>query len=159
MLYEDLKRAVVTFVRLRGARDPDDVTSEVFLQVFRGLDTFTGDEAAFRSWVFTIARRRVIDDARARARRPAPEPLPEHDTITGGDVEAEALRSIGDGRVAALLAGLTDDQREVVLLRIVADLSVRDVALVTGRSQEAVRALHHRALGALRRTCSVAAVT
>jgi RNA polymerase sigma-70 factor, ECF subfamily len=158
-LYDGLKQAVVSFVRLRGAQDPDDVTSEVFLQVFRGLDTFRGDEAGFRAWVFTIARRRVLDDRRARARRPRSEPLVEDRAAPDGDVETEALGALGDDRVAAMLADLTADQREIVLLRILADLSLQDVADVTGRSVGAVKALQHRAMGALRTSLSAQAVT
>ena len=159
-LYEDLKRPVLTYVRLRGARDPDDVTSEVFLGVFRGLAAFSGDAAGFRAWVFTIARRRVVDDRRARGRRPREVPL--HDTAVdpvGGDVEDDALRWLGDDRVAAMLTALTPSQREVVLLRVVADLPLDHVASVTGRSVGAVKVTQHRALRALRRSLEGDGVT
>jgi len=48
--------AVAGYLRLQGATEPDDLTSEVFLGVFTGLSRFEGDEDALRSWVFTIAR-------------------------------------------------------------------------------------------------------
>lgn len=153
---------MLTYVRLRGARDPDDVTSEVFLQVFRDLGRFTGDEAGFRAWVFTIARRRVLDDHRRRARQPVTQPLlceAAAANLVGGDVELDALRVLGDERVEAMLADLTDDQREVVVLRIVADLSLKQVAAATGRSLTAVKAIQHRALDALRRSLAAEPVS
>ncbi|MBW3658148.1 MAG: RNA polymerase sigma factor [Actinobacteria bacterium] len=149
-LYEDLKGPVVTFARLRGAADPDDVTSETFLQVFRDLPRFTGDESGFRAWVFTIARRRLLDERRRASRRVREVRLTPGIDAAGGDTAEEALASLGDDRIRTLLAGLTVDQREVVLLRIVADLSLKDTAAVTGRSVGAVKILQHRALAALR---------
>lgn len=149
-LYEDLKGPVVTFLRLRGAADPDDVASEVFLQVFRGLDRFEGDEAGFRAWVFTIARRRLLDERRRASRRPRETRLTPDVDLAGGDTADDALAALGDERVRTLLAGLTVEQREVVVLRIVGDLSLEETAAVVGRSVGAVKALQHRALTALR---------
>lgn len=150
-LYEELKRPVLAYVSLRGVADPDDVTSEVFLNVFRGLDRFDGDLTGFRAWVFTIARRRVRDSWRTRARRVDEAALPDHVEPVGGDVEAEALARLGLGHYAPALAALTPEQREVIVLRIVADLPVEQVAATMGRSVPAVKALQHRALNALRR--------
>src|SRR3954452_23105418 len=69
-LYPDLSPAVTGYLRLHGAPEPDDLASETFLGVFRGLSGFAGDEDALRSWVFTIAHRRLVDDWRRRSRRP-----------------------------------------------------------------------------------------
>lgn len=149
-LYEELKRPVAAFVRFKGVPDPDDVTSEVFLHIFRDLGSFTGDEQDFRAWVFTIARRRVVDEWRRTGRRPRETVLPE-----GFDVPAEESSTgpdLGlDPELRAALDALTDAQREVVLLRMVADLSIEQVAEATGRSVLSVKALQHRALIALKR--------
>lgn len=152
-LYEGLKRPVTAYLRLQRAADPDDVASEAFLQVFRNLASFDGDELAFRAWVFTIARRRLLDTWRATSRRPAMTAwAPKLDPV-GGDAEEDALRRLGDERITVMLAGLTPEQREVVLLRIVADLPLEQVATTMGRSVNATKALQLRALRALRRSC------
>lgn len=158
-IYEDLKRPVVAYVRLRGALDPDDVTSEVFLGVFRDLHRFSGDEDDFRAWVFTIAHRRVVDTWRRRSRRPTTEPLPDGWEPSGGDAEEDALAALGAREVEALLSRLTPEQRDVVLLHVVADLPLAEVAEVMGRSVGAVKSLQHRALRALRRHLPDAPVT
>lgn len=150
-IYEDLKKPVVTYVRMRGAKDPDDVTSETFLGVFRDLDTFEGDEQDFRAWVFTIAHRRLIDAWRKRQRRPAETELDPSLDLAGGDTEGDAMATLGLTDIATLLDELTEDQRDVVLLRTVADLSLEEVADVMDRSVSAVKALQHRALAALRK--------
>lgn len=158
-LYEHLKGPAVTYVRLRGTRDPDDVTSEVFLCVFRDLHRFRGDEVAFRAWVFTIAHRRMVDAWRRRARRPGEAPLVTGLEFAGGDSEHEAVAALALGELEGLLGVLTAAQREVVVLHVLADLPLAEVAAVTGRSVSAVKALYHRAAGALRRAVGTRTAT
>lgn len=158
-LYEDLKGPVSAYVRLRGAAQPDEVTSEVFLCVFRDLGRFTGDETAFRAWVFTIAHRRILDAWRTSTRRPLQTALRPWLDPAGGDAEAEALAELSMENVEALLASLPPAQRDVVLLHIVADLPLREVARVMGRSVGAVKTLQYRALSALRESLDVPGVT
>lgn len=151
-LYDDLAPAVGGYLRLRGASDPDDVASETFLGVFRNLAGFTGDEDAFRSWVFTVAHRRLLDDRRRIGRRPPTRPIADVEPeIEGGNVEDDVLVGMGDLWVRQVLGWLTDGQRDVLLLRVVADLSVEQTAAVIRKRPGAVRALQHRAIKTLRR--------
>jgi RNA polymerase sigma factor (sigma-70 family) len=150
-LYRDLAPAVTGYLRLHGAAEPDDLASETFLGVFTGLATFRGDEDGLRSWVFTIAHRRLLDDWRRRSRRPqlAPE-LPEPVDTVGGDVEDDVLARFGTAEVTRLCGTLPADQRSVLLLRILGDLTVEQVAGVMDRSVASVKALQRRGLRALR---------
>jgi len=156
-LYDSLAGQLLGYLRGRGAPDPEDQLGETFLQVARDLANFSGDEAGFRSWVFTIAHRRLLDAARSRRRRPAVPLAPENlapiaELMRGpsGDMDA-ALDAVADREVLiGLLAHLTDEQREVLLLRFVSDLDTATVGAITGRSANAVAALTTRALGALR---------
>ena len=152
-LYELLAPAVAGYLRAQGTREPEDMTSEVFLAVFARLARFAGTESQFRSWVFTIAHHKVVDERRRRARRPEPEPLDlAHETVSAvSAVEDQALGNIGSERVRALLEMLTADQRDVVALRVLADISIEHVAQVLGKPPGSVKALQHRALEALRR--------
>jgi RNA polymerase sigma-70 factor (ECF subfamily) len=151
-LYDDLVRPVAAYLRGKGVADVEDVTSEVFLAVFTGLDRFSGGQPEFRSWVFTIAHRRVVDHWRRASRTPATsEYAPEDDTRTSPAAEDDALETLGTRRVHALLDTLTPDQREVLLLRVVADLTVEQVAEVVGKPGGAVKALQRRGLAALRK--------
>jgi RNA polymerase sigma-70 factor (ECF subfamily) len=152
-LYESVAGRVCGYARLHGSTEPEDVTSEVFLRVFGHLGEFVGDETGFRSWVFTIAHRLVVDEHRRTARRPRPvelsEPLTE--SVPGGNAEADALHVIEADRVAEVLRDLVPDQREVLTLRIVGDLTVEQVSDVLGKSRGAVKSLQHRGVAALRR--------
>ncbi|MEE9184149.1 MAG: RNA polymerase sigma factor, partial [Acidimicrobiia bacterium] len=121
-------------------------------QVVRNLDTFTGDEAGFRSWLFTIVHRRVLD-ARRRARR-RPEELNgvQPDSRAAPAAEDLALVGLGNEKLTEGLALLTTDQRRVLALRVVADLSVEEVAGILGKRRGAVKALQHRAIERLRKS-------
>jgi len=147
-LYEDLQPNVLAYLRARARSDADDLASEVWVSVASGLRRFRGDESGFRGWVFTIARRRLIDDHRRRVRRatdPAPHEVfaavpadvdPERDVLTRLDYEA----------AVAVLSTLPTDQEDVVLLRVVAGLSVEEVGHALGKRPGTVRVLQHRAL-------------
>ncbi len=151
VLYRDLAPVVTGYLRLHGAAEPDDVASETFIGVFTGLSGFSGDEDALRAWVFTIAHRRLVDDWRRRSRRP--QLTDEADDLTGlvgGDVEDDVMLRVGAADVHRLCAGLPDDQRAVLLLRILADLTVEQVGQVMGRSTPSVKALQRRGLRTLR---------
>lgn len=144
-----LEQPLVGFLRARGASDPESLANEGLVRVFGAIGGFAGNSAQFRAWVFTIARNLVIDDHRRRAKRPVtrvmdPGSLPEMEAAPDVDHIDEMERA------ERLLGLLTDEQREVVVLRVIAGLSVEETAQVVGRRPGAVRALQHRALTHLR---------
>ncbi|MPZ72769.1 MAG: sigma-70 family RNA polymerase sigma factor [Nitriliruptorales bacterium] len=157
-LYRDLAPIITPYVRLRGAHDPEGLVNEVFLGVFKRLSSFSGDESSFRSWVFTIAHRRLIDERRRAAARPTTVGFGETDRI-GGDVETEALDTVATQEVVRRFRGLSPGQRDVLLLRIVGGLTVDEIAQVVGKKPNAVKQLQRRGLEALRREISTEAVT
>lgn len=152
-IYRDLAPAVGGYLRLQGAEDPEDLANGVFLEAFRGLARFTGGEEALRSWVFSIAHRRMVDERRRRGRRVPTVPLDGADShrSTGPGVEDDALGTLEAERLRRVCERLSPDQRDVVLLRLVADLSVEQAAAALGKRPGAVKALQHRGLEALRR--------
>jgi RNA polymerase sigma factor (sigma-70 family) len=153
-IYDTYAGRVFGYLRAQGAHEPEDLTSEVFLRVFDRLDQFSGDELQFRSWLFTIAHRILIDEARRRKSRPQTIALVGGgESYVAGDVEHEALTNVGTEWADALVASLPPDQRAVVALRVTADLPINEVAEILGKRTGAVKALQHRALASLRRRC------
>jgi RNA polymerase sigma-70 factor (ECF subfamily) len=153
-LYGDYAGRVLGYLRAQGAREPEDLTSEVFLRVFDRLAQFSGDEPHFRSWLFTIAHRVLIDDVRRRQRRPQTTTLGvDVESSSTGDVEHEALANVGAEWADQLMSSLPPDQRAVVALRVTSDLSLEQVADILGKRVGAVKSLQHRALENLRRRC------
>jgi RNA polymerase sigma factor (sigma-70 family) len=149
-LYRWLSPSVCGYLRMQGAADPEDLTSEVFLGAFRAIGSFEGGEDRFRAWVFTIAHRRLTDERRAGGCRPRFTDAELPDTA-GGDVEEEALRRLSAERVRSLCAGLAPDQGDVLLLRLVSGMTVEAVAALLGKSPGAVKALQRRGLCVIRR--------
>lgn len=150
-IYRELAPPLLGYARSQNAPDPEDLVGEVFLEVVRSLPRFEGDdEDRFRGWVFTIARRRLIDARRRSGRRPADLTAPAELAERAGGYEQDALERLSLDEVHALLAGLSEDQREVMVLRLVAGLRTAEIAEVTGRHPEAVKGLAKRAIARLR---------
>jgi RNA polymerase sigma-70 factor, ECF subfamily len=152
-LYRSLAPEVLGFLRGSRVPDPEDVLGAVFLDVARAIGSFDGDERGFRAWVFTIARSRLVDDARRRARR-REESVPPEVLVRGGPhitTEHEVIATIELDRLLGVLDTLTGAQREVVLLRVFGELTAPEVARVVGKSIGAVEQLYHRAITSLRR--------
>jgi RNA polymerase sigma factor (sigma-70 family) len=151
-IYRTFSPAVLGYLRGQGAAEAEDLTGEVFLQVVRDLHRFEGDRAAFRAWVLTIAHHRFLDDRRRARRRPVElRPTPGETWRAAPDAEVEALARLGAGRVRELIGMLSPDQRAVLLLRIVGDLTVEQTGRAVGRRPGAVKALQRRGLAALAR--------
>jgi RNA polymerase sigma factor (sigma-70 family) len=155
-LHRELAPQVIGYLRARGAGSPEDLAGEVFLRLFRDLHRFEGGEGDFRAFAFTIAHHRLVDERRARARRPEKPALVEvlDAYAPSGNVEGEAVESLRTQEIRRLIEGLSPDQQEVLLLRIVGGLNAEEVAAATGRGAWAVRALQRRGLAALRKKLS-----
>jgi RNA polymerase sigma-70 factor, ECF subfamily len=144
---------LLRYLRLHIGDGADDVASETWMHVARRIDTFSGNEAQFRGWLFTTARRRLIDAHRRNARRaetPVVTDTVEVAPVADSDPEQEAMTAQGTEWALATLRRLPDDQREVIALRVLAGLDVSEVAQVLELSPGNVRVLQHRGLRRLR---------
>jgi RNA polymerase sigma-70 factor (ECF subfamily) len=152
-IFRALSPVVVGYLRAQGASEPDDLASEVFVAVLRNIGRFAGDEAGFRSWVFTIAHRRLLDERRSLARRPTTTPLSAALEVPArdDDVEATVERALQVEWVRAVCERLVPDQRDVLLLRLLGRLTIDEIASALGKSPEAVKALQRRGFRAIGR--------
>jgi RNA polymerase sigma-70 factor (ECF subfamily) len=151
-LWRALHPPLLRYLTVRGDQAPEDIASETWMHVVAGLAGFEGDAAAFRAWLFTIARHRAIDHGRARSRRPAvpvgePTQLPVRDAAPSA--EEQVVARDATARALDLVATLPAAQAEMVMLRVVAGLEVADVARLVDKKPGAVRVAVHRALQTL----------
>ncbi|HVE92704.1 MAG TPA: RNA polymerase sigma factor [Actinomycetota bacterium] len=132
-----------------------DLTADVFLDVIESAHKFKGTPDNFRGWVFRIARNTMLDHFRKQSRR-------RHDQLeqaadsghlpaAAADTESEALEHVERARILEVVEGLSPDQRDVVMLRLVADLPIAEVAEILGKKEGAVKALQHRAMATMAR--------
>ncbi len=128
----------------------EDMASEVFVEVAGRIRSFRGDGSRFPAWLFAIARHDLADHRRARTRRQV-EPVEQVPEVGEVDDPADvAVRHLEAEDALRSLAGLTEAQREVILLRFAADLPVAEVAAILGKPVGAVKSMQHRALAQLR---------
>lgn len=149
-LYRAYQPAILRYLRLAVGQAAEDVAAEAWYEVARGIGRFEGDEAGFRGWLFTIARHRQLDWARAKSRRPSdPVPSSSLDGVAAGD-GADPASTVGDRMSTAdaltLIATLPREQAEIVALRAIAGLDVAQVAELLGKRPGAVRVAAHRGL-------------
>jgi RNA polymerase sigma-70 factor (ECF subfamily) len=153
-LYRDVAPLVLGYLRANHVREADDVAGDVFVSMVRSLGRFTGDEHQFHSWLLTIAHRRMVDHVRraqVRPEQPAPDDHLEAAMPAATGAEETGIGGIEAAHLLGAVDGLTPDQRQVVLLRALADLTVPEIARVMGKPETAVKALLRRAVARLSR--------
>jgi RNA polymerase sigma-70 factor, ECF subfamily len=152
-LYHELAPIIIGYLRAQRLPDAEDVAGDVLLEVVRDLHRFQGDADNLRSWALAITHHRLLDARRRTSRRPQrAEATADNDELAADDdPESEALGRLGFGRLEPALRALTDDQRTVLLLRVIGDLPIAEVARITGKRPGAVKQLQRRAAEAMRR--------
>lgn len=160
-LYHELAPIIIGYLRAQRLPDAEDVAGDVLLELVRDLHRFEGDANNLRSWALAITHHRLLDARRRLTRRPQrSEAATETDELPAGDdPEAETLAGLGFGQLEPALRTLTEDQRTVLLLRVIGDLPVAEVARITGRRAGAVKQLQRRAVDAMRRHLRAAAAS
>lgn len=160
-LYRTYHSAVLRYLTARLGDEAEDLAADVWIEITSALKRFKGDEGRFRGLIFTIARRRVIDQRRKhKARRTHPVELGElADIKSGSDPEQEVVGSISVEEALASVRRISDEQADVLMLRVVGGLSVKQTARALGKRPGAVRALQHRALKNLAKQISRPPVT
>jgi len=142
--------ALARFAVASGERNEvEELVQDTFVRAFGSIDGFRGD-STFRTWLFTIERRLLLDRRRAEKRRRDKTELQEDDAAT----EYDALDSVVADETRARLAGavkrLSPTQREVFTLRIAEGLSYKEIAEAVGTTEGAARVHYHNALRAVK---------
>ncbi len=140
-----------TLSRVGDRHAAEDLTGEVFLRMVKGLPNYRPMQIPFRGWLFRIAHNLVVDHYR-KHRSPAPVAIEEAELK--GEPEGDPLdaleRSINIERLQEVMSRIDPGQCDVLVLRFLSGLSVRETAGAVGKSEAAVKALQHRGLAALR---------
>ena len=154
-LYREYQPALLRYLRGRAGGDADDLASETWIAAAQGLTGFNGDGDGFRAWLFTIARHRLIDERRRDKRRPVTTPADtvttEMPAIDPSPEEQVTSATAGDEAAARIARLLPADQADVILLRVVAGLSVDEVAAIIGKKPGTIRVLQSRGLKRLQK--------
>jgi RNA polymerase sigma-70 factor, ECF subfamily len=137
--------AIARFVSTLGERETDEVVQDTFVRAFSSFDSFRG-ESSLRTWLFTIARRLVLDRRRAQRRRPATKPIEDVELASGFTALDSIVAAEAEGQVREAVERLSPTQREVFTLRVGEGLSYKEIAEVVGTTEGAARVHYHNAL-------------
>ena len=152
VLYERYQPPVFTYVYYR-VDDPilaEDLTAEVFVRLVAKIHTYRATSPLL-AWLYTIARNLITDHYRQAQRE---TPLFERTTMNTQDPAVEAHRHLRESELRAALNKLSEEQRQVVLLKFIERRSNAQIAALLGKTEGAVKSLQHRALETLRRILS-----
>ncbi|MEO5711211.1 MAG: RNA polymerase sigma factor [Nocardioidaceae bacterium] len=151
VIYAVLSPKVLGYLKAHGAEDPEGLTNDVFVHVLRRLGGLVGGASGLRTFVFSVAHARLVDDVRRRARRPVEQAYePDLDDRREHSAEHAALSAADGGTLNQMLGRLGDDQRSVITLRILGDLTIEQTAEILGKTTGAVKQLQRRGLLTLR---------
>lgn len=150
-IYDRYAQPLYRYIYFRvGDHDlAEDLRAEVFLRAFESLDRYEDRGWPLSAWLYRIARDRTVDVIRRQRLRQTVPLESWSGACEGPDREIDVRLDCEELR--RLLDDLTDDQRQVIYLRFMANLSIQEVALRLGRSEGAVKALQHRGLQSLAR--------
>lgn len=153
-IYRDVAPLVLGYLRSNRVIDADDVGGDVFVSLVQKISTFEGSEHQFRSWLLTITHRRMVDHIRREVRVPEPTPIDDRvhtATREPPSTERDALANLASQDLTDAMDALSPLQRSVVMLRVLADLTVPEIARVMDKPESAVKALLRRAISNLSR--------
>ena len=135
-----------SFYLLGDHHDAEDATERTFLAALGAIDRYRDEGSTFRSWLFRIAHNQLANALRTRSRHRTASLDAVLEPAATDDPARLAGTADDARRLRAAVASLSDDRRQVVILRFVDGLTAREIGGVLGRSEGAVRVLQHRAL-------------
>jgi RNA polymerase sigma-70 factor, ECF subfamily len=161
VLWRDANPALLRYLRVLAPDQAEDIAAEAWVHVIRNLGKFVGDEAAWRAWLFTTARRRLFDQARARKRHPAEalEEVAAAELPSSPDTAQIVMENLATEAAVELVSQLPVAQAEVIMLRVVVGMDTEAVAAVLNKTPGNVRVTAHRGLKALEALLGRAGVT
>jgi RNA polymerase sigma-70 factor (ECF subfamily) len=149
-LVERHASALARFAVSSGERNEvDELVQDTFVRAFNSLDGFRG-ESSFRTWLFTIQRRLLLDRRRADKRRRDKTEIKESDSATEYDALDSMVADETQQKLRDAVMRLSPTQREVFSLRVAEGLSYKEIAEAVGTTEGAARVHYHNAMRAVK---------
>jgi RNA polymerase sigma-70 factor (ECF subfamily) len=137
------------YCRVREAELAEDIRADVFVRMLEGIHRYEDRGWPISAWLYRIAHDRTIDSIRRQRKRPQ-VPIDAYECSCEGP-EDKVSAQMDQEELRRTLNDLTKEQREVIQMRFMADMSIHEVAQKLGRTEGSVKALQYRGLQALAR--------
>ena len=141
---------------LGNRHDAEDLTTQTFLKMLEAIGRFRWQSVPFSAWLFRIAHNLAMDHFRARRRVQTEDEVPEPPGQEESSAEEQAMDSLGQAGMLALIERLSAEQRQVLTLKFLFGFANAEVAGILGKTEGAVKSLQHRALASLQKHVSPA---
>lgn len=151
-IYERFSPGIYRYIyyRVGDAELAEDLRADVFLRMLEGIERFDYRGWSISAWLYRIAHDRVVDHLR-RQRRRQHVALDEQWIDSSDGPDEVLLNRLDREDLRRAILQLTEEQQQVILLRFIEDLSLKEVAQIVGRTEGAIKALQHRGLQSLLR--------
>lgn len=150
-IYERYYQGIYRYVyyRVGDSALAEDLTADIFLKMLHGIESYSIQGVPFSAWLYRIARNRIIDHLR---RQPAKSDLSLEEARVENIASSESTleNALQRDELLKAVQVLTDDQRQVIVLKFIDDLDNATIAAMLHKTEGAVKSLQHRALDTLR---------
>lgn len=149
-LYEDNVDRVFRylFTRVGDRALAEDLTSDTFIKAMKGLPSYKDEGKPFRAWLFRIAHNALVDHVRTQ--KPTEDIEDAHDLSSEDDPSQDSSNALAYAKIMELLSDFSDDEREILLLKISSGLTFREIAEMTGKSESTIKTTYFRRLRELK---------
>lgn len=148
LLYDHYLTPIYRFVFLKVSTkaETEDLVHEIFLSAWKNIEDYDHLGFPFSSWLYQIARHKVIDYYRTKKNNLDIENISEENLKVANVVESELDKSLDLNRVKDAIKQLGEDQQNVLIMRFIEDLSYSEISAVLDKSEGAIRLIQHRAI-------------
>ena len=152
-LYDHYQPMIYRFVLVKVGRreDAEDITHQVFVAAWQNLGTYTHRGNPFSSWLYRIARNQVVDHYRAKKSETSLETMDPDYFVAAVNTLADLTAKLELEKVRAAIAQLKPEYQDVIILRFIEDLPLKEVAKAIEKSEGAVKLIQHRAMKELKK--------
>ena len=152
-LYDHYQPAIYRFIIIKvGSREEaEDITHQVFLSAWAKVRAYKHRGHPFSSWLYQIARNMVIDHYRSKHDDISLEKIDPESSIIPAVAQSDLSIKLQLEKVHAAIKGLKPDYQDVIILRFIEDLPLKEVSAILKKSEGAVKLVQHRAIKELKK--------
>lgn len=157
VLYDRYQSKIYRFILLKVGvvAEAQDLTHQVFLHALTHIGSYQDIGHPFGSWLYKIARNQIIDHYRTRKDQPSLDEDGGEERFSAflqsDDLAQETQTRMEMERVAQAIQQLKPEYQDIVIMRFIEDLSIKEIAQIVEKSEGAIKLLQHRAVAALKK--------